>query len=202
VSNEVVTGTLLISSHQATVLFDSSATHSFVSYSFSQDCKLMSEWLDVDLAVATPVGKSVVCTFVVRKCPIFVQGHVMPANLVIFEKSGFDMILGMDWLSMYHACVDCFCKEVAAMQATRLLKQGCSGFLACVTKEAPEAMLEGIPIVRVFVDVFPEELPGLPPDGEIEFTIDLLPGTRPISKAPYRMAPLELRELKSSCKNS
>jgi hypothetical protein len=226
VSNEVVTGTLLISSHQATVLFDSSATHSFVSYSFSQDCKLMSEWLDVDLAVATPVGKSVVCTFVVRKCPIFVQGHVMPANLVIFEKSGFDMILGMDWLSMYHACVDCFCKEVvfrppgaaefeiqgnkgfnlpklvSAMQATRLLKQGCSGFLACVTKEAPEAMLEGIPIVRVFVDVFPEELPGLPPDGEIEFTIDLLPGTRPISKAPYRMAPLELRELKSSCKNS
>jgi hypothetical protein len=82
------------------------------------------------------------------------------------------------------------------MQATRLLKQGCSGFLACVTKEAPEAMLEGIPIVQDFVDVFPEELPGLPPDREIEFTIDLLPGTGLISKAPYRMAPLELKELK------
>jgi hypothetical protein len=63
------------------------------------------------------------------------------------------------------------------MQATRLLKQGCSGFLVCVTKEAPKAMLEEIPIVRDFVDVFPEELPGLPPDREIEFTIDLLPGT-------------------------
>jgi hypothetical protein len=76
------------------------------------------------------------------------------------------------------------------MQATRLLKQGCSGFLACVTKKAQ------IPIVPDFVDVFPEELPGLPPDIEIEFTIDLLPGTGPISKAPYRMAPLELKEFK------
>jgi hypothetical protein len=65
-----------------------------------------------------------------------------------------------------------------------------------VTKEAPEAMLEEIHIVRDFVDVFLEELLGLPPDREIEFTIDLLPGTGPISKAPYRMTPLELRELK------
>jgi hypothetical protein len=202
------------------VLFDSGAKHSFVSYSFSRDCNLMSEWLDVDLAVATPVRKIVVSTSVVRNCPISIQGHVMPANLVIFEMSGFDVILGMDWLSMYHACVDCFCKEVvfrppgatefkiqgnrgfnlpklvSAMQATRLLKQGCSGFLACVTKEAPEAMLEEIPIVRDFVDVFPEDLPGLPPDREIKFTIDLLLGTGPISKVTYRMAPLELNELK------
>jgi hypothetical protein len=65
-----------------------------------------------------------------------------------------------------------------------------------VTKEAPEAKLEEIPIVCDFVNAFPEELPGLPPNREIEFTIDLLPGKRPISKAPYRMAPLELRKLK------
>ncbi|XP_062170983.1 uncharacterized protein LOC133876754 [Alnus glutinosa] len=191
-SNKVVIGTLLISPRQAIVLFDSGATHSFVSHSFSRDCNLMSEWLDVDLAVNTPVGKTAICTSVVRKCSISVQGHVMPANLVTFKMSRFNVILGMDWLSMYHACVDCFCKEVvfkppgaakfkiqgkrgfnlpklvSAMQATQLLKQGCSGFLACVTKEAPEAKLEEIPIVRDFVDVFPEELPGLPPDREIE----------------------------------
>jgi len=65
-----------------------------------------------------------------------------------------------------------------------------------VTKEAAEAKIEEIPIVQNFLDMFPEELPGLPHDREIEFTIDLLLGTRPISKAPYRMAPLELRELK------
>jgi hypothetical protein len=71
-SNEVVTGTLLIASFKATVLFDSRATHSFVSCSFTRTCGLMSEWLDVDLAVAIPVGKIVACTSVVRNCPIFV----------------------------------------------------------------------------------------------------------------------------------
>jgi hypothetical protein len=133
--------------------------------------------------------------------------------------SGFDVILGMDWLSMYHACVDCFCKEmvfrppraakfkvqgnqcttlpklVSIMQVTRLLKQGCLGFLDCVTKEATKAKIEEVPIVRDFVDVYPKKLPRLPPDREIEFTIDLLPSTGPISKAPYWMAPFELGEL-------
>jgi hypothetical protein len=65
-----------------------------------------------------------------------------------------------------------------------------------VTEEKLGRRIEEIPIVREFVDVFPEELPGIPPDREIEFTIDLLPDTAPISKAPYRMAPLELKELK------
>ena len=56
--------------------------------------------------------------------------------------------------------------------------------------------LNDIPAVYEFPDVFPEELPGLPPDREIEFTIDVLPGVAPISILPYRMAPLELQELK------
>ena len=56
--------------------------------------------------------------------------------------------------------------------------------------------LDDIPVVREFPDVFPEDLPGIPIDREIEFSIDLLPGTSPISKAPYRMAPTELKELK------
>jgi hypothetical protein len=62
--------------------------------------------------------------------------------------------------------------------------------------EALEAKISELPIVRDFANVFPEELLGLPSDREIEFTIDLVPSTGPISKAPYRMAPLELRELK------
>jgi hypothetical protein len=84
VSNEVVTSTLLIASCNATMLFDSGATHSFVSCSFTKNCGLESELLDVNLAVATPVGKTVVCTSVVSSCPISMQGHVMPANLVFF----------------------------------------------------------------------------------------------------------------------
>ncbi|KAL5544958.1 hypothetical protein UlMin_008742 [Ulmus minor] len=62
---------------------------------------------------------------------------------------------------------------------------------AILRKSGPE----GIAVVREFTDVFPEELPGLPPDREVSFEIDLIPGSAPVSKAPYRMAPAELKEL-------
>jgi hypothetical protein len=60
-----------------------------------------------------------------------------------------------------------------------------------------EVRIEDIPIVREFQDVFPKELPGMPPDREIEFTIDLIPRTVPIAQAPYKMGPKELEELKA-----
>ncbi|KAL6310827.1 hypothetical protein AAG906_005867 [Vitis piasezkii] len=118
----------------------------------------------------------------------------------------FDVILGMDWLASYHAS-DCFEKRVtfsipghlilALKEASSsLLKKGCQGFLASVVSNESDLKLEDIPIVREYPDVFPEDLPGLPPEREVEFTIDLVPGTGPMSKAPYRMAPVELKELK------
>ena len=79
-----------------------------------------------------------------------------------------------------------------------MMKKGCKGYLATVRDtQQGELKLEDIPIVREFLDVFPEDLSGLPPDREIEFSIDLLPGSSLISKAPYRMALAELRELKA-----
>ncbi|KAL8098277.1 hypothetical protein AgCh_031154 [Apium graveolens] len=80
--------------------------------------------------------------------------------------------------------------------ARKLLRQGCENFIAYVIDKIQDpAKLEDIPVVNEFPDVFPDELPGLPPDREIEFTIDLAPGTEPISKAPYRMAPVEMKEM-------
>jgi hypothetical protein len=66
--------------------------------------------------------------------------------------------------------------------------------------ESKEIKLDEIPVVNEFPDVFPKDLPGLPPDREIEFAIVLIPGTKPIHKAPYRMAPMELKELKVQLK--
>uniref|UniRef100_A0A2N9I829 Reverse transcriptase domain-containing protein n=1 Tax=Fagus sylvatica TaxID=28930 RepID=A0A2N9I829_FAGSY len=83
------------------------------------------------------------------------------------------------------------------MQAKRLLRKGCKGFLAYALKsEETTLKTEDISVVKEFPDVFSEDLPGLPPEREVEFTIDLVPGIGPISKAPYRMAPAELKELK------
>ncbi|KAL4032473.1 hypothetical protein IC575_005551 [Cucumis melo] len=133
----------------------------------------------------------------------------------------FDVILGIDWLSANHASINCFGKEVvfnppfgssfkfrgagivcipkviSAMKASKLLSQGTWGILASVvdTKES-EVSLSSEPVIREYLDVFPDKLPGLPPPREIDFAIELESGTTPISRAPYRMDPAELKKLK------
>ncbi|KAL8092355.1 hypothetical protein AgCh_034590 [Apium graveolens] len=87
-------------------------------------------------------------------------------------------------------------KFISILEAKKLLRQGCEAYLAHVVdteKKAPS--LDEIPVVNEISDIFPDELPGLPPDREIEFSIDLIPGAEPVSKAHYRMAPVEMKEL-------
>ncbi|XP_077217941.1 uncharacterized protein LOC143852443 [Tasmannia lanceolata] len=157
-----------------------------------------------------------------KMCPIRIRNREMLADLILLELSDFDVILGMDWLSIHYALIDYnkkvvnfeipgeekFCFEgsgahstpmvLSAMQACRLLRQGCEAFLASVVEVNDNDMkIENIPVVREFTDVFLEDLLGLPPSREIEFTIDLALRTSPISKAPYRMAHLKMKELKS-----
>ena len=79
-----------------------------------------------------------------------------------------------------------------------MLRKGCQVYLAYVVETGKErTLVDEIPVVREFPDVFPDDIVGLPPEREVEFTIDLIPGTEPISIPPYRMAPVELRELKA-----
>ena len=84
------------------------------------------------------------------------------------------------------------------MTASKMLRKGCQGYLAFIVDRRQEGTrLEDIPIVKEFPDVFPNDISGLPPNREVEFTIDLIPGAEPISILPYRMSPAELRELKA-----
>ena len=86
---------------------------------------------------------------------------------------------------------------ISAMQNRRLLRKGCETFLALVLdSKRGQIELENILVVNDFPDVFPEELLGIPPIREVDLSIEILPGTAPTSKAPYRMAPTELKELK------
>ncbi|XP_074342354.1 uncharacterized protein LOC141679882 [Apium graveolens] len=137
------------------------------------------------------------------------------------EMHDFDIILGMDWLSEHRATIDCQGKRVIfgdagkpefvyqgtqpkgevkliyALKASKLLSKGCNGYLAFVKVTSnDEPHIKDYPVVREYEDVFPDELPGLPPHREVEFTIELVPGAEPIYKVPYRMTPLELQELK------
>ena len=87
-------------------------------------------------------------------------------------------------------------RMILALLTSSFFRKGCQGFLAYVVNEENDLKLEDIPFVRDYHDVFLDDPPGLPPERKVEFTIDLALETTPISKAPYRMAPMELKELK------
>ncbi|KAL0420529.1 UNVERIFIED_CONTAM: Transposon Tf2-11 polyprotein [Sesamum latifolium] len=135
---------------------------------------------DNDQAIGA--GGSVVVNSV-RKGSLVRIGDVnLPLDFIVMDLKEFDVILGMDWLAQHRA-----------VEARRLMLEGCEAYLAHVidTKKV-NPTLEEIPIVRDF----PDDSPGLPPHREVDFAIETLPGVAPISIVPYRMAPVELQELK------
>ncbi|KAM2369066.1 hypothetical protein ACFXTH_046546 [Malus domestica] len=152
---------------------------------------------------------------------MMVEDIVMPANLISLDIVDFDVILGTDWLHYNHAMINCYGKTVtfhraglpkvtfvgersrvrhgiiSAVRAKRLLTKGCQGYLAhVVLNDNAPSSVEDVCLVKHFPDVFPDDLPELPPDRDVEFTIDLLPGIDHIPLTPYRMASAELKELK------
>ncbi|XP_027348056.1 uncharacterized protein LOC113859497 [Abrus precatorius] len=123
--------------------------------------------------------------------------------------AGLDVILGMNCLTANRVLIDCGqrclvfpeqqgCVElISTRQVETSLGEGvCCFVLLGVMNAEVEQSLQSIPIVREFPEIFPEDIPRIPPRREVEFSIDLIPGAEPVSVAPYRMAPKELMELK------
>ena len=154
--------------------------------------------------------------------PLTVDRRELHIDIMELEIDDFDLILDMDVLEKYGANINCKTKtitfapegkmpfmflgtilisrvpRISALKARELLQQGCVGYLAHVV-DTNRTQTLGPGETRVvcdFADVFPDELPGLPPLCEIEFAIDLIPGFEPASKVAYHMAPAELKELK------
>ena len=164
---------------------------------------------------------SVVVNRVCRDCPIRIREYEFSGDLIELSFRDFDVILEMDWLSRHQVVVDCRMKKVtlrtssgeevtfigersnhlsnvrSAAIAKTMVRKGCEAYLVYVinTKKA-EPSLSDIPTVSDYPDVFPEELSGLTPQREIEFAIDVVQGATPASITLYRMAPVELKELK------
>lgn len=91
--SEMVIGTIPIIEFEASILFDSGATHPFISSTFVRLSRLTVRPLDVSLAVATPIGKTIVCKSAVCGCPLNICGKILPTNLVFFAMFGYDVIL-------------------------------------------------------------------------------------------------------------
>nr|GFD26223.1 putative reverse transcriptase domain-containing protein [Tanacetum cinerariifolium] len=128
-----------------------------------------------------------------------------PFNIDVMpvELGSFDVIIGMDWLAKYYALIVCDEKVVRIPyenKTQKFIQKGCQVYLAQVTSKkdkdkSEEKRLEDVPIVREFLEVFPKNLPGLPPARQVEFQIHLVPGAAPVARAPYRLAPAEMQEL-------
>ena len=218
----MITGMIPVYDHDAYALVDPGTTHSFISVPFTKRHQIESQPIDVRMVVSVPNGDTMISERIVSGSRLVIQNKDFPTDLIVLGIHDFDIVLGMEWLSKHRATLDCYKKEVRlvrpeepgvifrgirreiapslinAMTASKMLRKGCEGYLEFVVDRRQEGTrLEDIPIVKEFPDVFPDDISGLPPNREVEFTIDLIPSTEPISIPPYRMAPGELRELKA-----
>ncbi|XP_070007886.1 uncharacterized protein [Nicotiana sylvestris] len=220
-SDAVITYIIYVCCMDASVLFDPGSTYSYVSSLFARFLGIPRESLGNPIYESTLVGDSVVMDPIYRSCIVIFYCYKTREDLMLLDMTDFEVILGMDWLSPYYVILDFHAKTVTLamlelprlewkgssvsasswvisfLKARYMAEKGCLAYLAYVrdtTTEIP--VINSVPVVREFSDVFPSDLPGMPPDRGIDFYIDLAPRTQPISISPYRMAPKDLKELK------
>ena len=175
------------------------------------------ETLKEPLYVSSPLWIKARIGMICRGCELEISRTLLIVDLRIMDMSEFDVILGMDWLTAYRVVIDYERRRVTAymQDGTLVVFQGdkhdilpqivyeprcqgqLAGWLASLTLEDEEIPDLDLPrVVCEYVDVFPDELPGLPPRRVVDFGIELHPGTSPISMTLHRMAPVELQELR------
>jgi hypothetical protein len=194
----IMTGIFSVLNYSAVILFDSGASHNFISAKFSAKCQLPFHHTNGGITISTRGGR--VATYQInRQVPIKFGSLVIRTTFLILGLDSVDIILGTDWLSRHQEVIDITTRAIEIHSPTGgeitlyLPNQGCTRSCAFALIESP---VERIPVVCEYPDVFPDELPRMPPDRDIEFAVELQPGTAPISKRPYRMPPAELEEFK------
>ncbi|GJS27408.1 putative reverse transcriptase domain-containing protein [Tanacetum coccineum] len=221
--SNVITGTFLLNNRYATNFFDTGADRSFVSNTFSVLFNITPTTLKNHYDIELADGKIIGVNTIIRGCTLNFMNHPFNIDLMPVLLGSFDVIIRMDWLTKYHGVIICDEKVIrvpfgrkmlifqgngnnqreesrlniiSCTKAQEYLSKGCDVFLVHITtKEAKDKSegkrLEDVLIVRDF----PEDLPGIPPARQVEFQIDLVLGAAPVARAPYRLAPSEMKEL-------
>ncbi|KAJ9545298.1 hypothetical protein OSB04_025005 [Centaurea solstitialis] len=216
---EVVTGTFLVNSIRAKVLFDTGSDYSYATPELLKQCCVNLEPLDHPYEADTANGRVWVREFA-KGCTVELEICLVPVVLRLIPMESLDVVLGWDWMIRNKVKIDCEQKMVriklpdgrtavvygakrnrstsliSVIKANRCIRKGCVWFMAHVVDSKKDKLgVKDVEVVRDYPEVFPEDLVSLPPDREIEFRIDLVPGATPIAKAPYRLAPSELKEM-------
>jgi hypothetical protein len=194
----IITGIFSVFNRPALIMFDFGTSHSFISQKFSAKCQLPFRHAKGSFMIATPGGKTVT-NQLIRSVPIQLGSHIIKTTLLVLGLENVDIIVGTNWMILHQVVLD------VASRIVEVNSPICGSFTLFLPRQdstqscafaLTELSLKKIPVVCEYADVFPNELPGIPPDRDIEFAIELQPGTVPISKRPYWMPPAELAELK------
>ncbi|XP_050890856.1 uncharacterized protein LOC127096313 [Lathyrus oleraceus] len=192
-------------------IIDTDATHSFIYLDCAKKLNLELSVMRGSMVIDTPAMGSVTTSSICLKCSLNICDKDFEVDLVCLPLSQLDVILGMEWLRTNHVYINCFVKAViflepekegdlflSTQQVNESVRDGAKVFMLVASLKLSENGTMGeFPIVHDFPEVFPDEVSDLPPEREVEFMIDLIPGTSPVSMAPYWMSPSELKELKS-----
>jgi hypothetical protein len=193
-------GTFLVANHPVVILFDSGASHTFVSKKFVEKHCIPCTESREGFIIHSPRGK-IFTKEVIFHVPVTLAEREFPTNMIVLKGQDIDVILGMNWLAQHKAILNTNLRTIK-------LSHGHEEVLLSIPVAVPakpfgrvyEAILpeiQDIPVVCEFPDVFPEDLPGLPLERDVEFVIKLKLGTAPISRRSYWMPPNELAELKT-----
>jgi hypothetical protein len=181
-------GTFVMANHPAVILFYSGASHTFISKKFvEQHCIPYNESRE-GFIIHSPRGQ-IFTKEVVFHVPITLAERDFPTNMIVLKGQDIDVILGMNWLAQHKAILNTDLRTIK-------LSYGQEEVLLSIPVAIPakpfgriyEAIIpeiQDIPVVCEFSDIFPKDLPGLPPERDVEFVIELKPGTAPISRRSY-----------------
>ncbi|KAH0776360.1 hypothetical protein KY290_007771 [Solanum tuberosum] len=198
-SQDVVTGMIKVFAFDVYALLDPGSSLSFVTPYVANKFDALPERLGEPFCISTPIGESILVERVYRDCPVSINHKSTMAVLVELDMVDFNVILVIEWTSSSAVPKGCF---ISYLKARKLVSKGCVYHLVRVNDSIVEVPpIQSVPIVREFPEVFPDDLPGVPPEREIDFGIEIIPDTRPISIPQYRIAPAELKELKEQLKD-
>jgi hypothetical protein len=195
---EVLAGMFFHNKCPIIIPFDSGASHDFMSFTCAKKAKLSLVATGAPYVISTPGGR-VDADQVVQKVLLELSRRIFSTNLIILSGQAIDVILGMSWMKAHRAVLDIADRLVhldSPVYGKVILHLPTMSHIKVSLHHVVELKLKDIHVIQEYLDVFPDELPGMPPERAIKFKIELQPGTAPFAKAPYKMSSVEMKELK------